>query len=61
MKQSAKFAVLAACAKAMHDTYTHLLAGNGPDGLQPILATPETMARVLTVADYDRWSETYLN
>jgi oxaloacetate decarboxylase len=54
-------AVLAACAKAMYDTYTHLLAGNGPDGLQPILATPETMARVLKVADYDQWSETYLN
>lgn len=54
-------AVLAACAKAMHDTYTHLLAGNGPDGLQPILATPETMARVLKVADYDQWNRTYLN
>ncbi len=54
-------AVLAACVKAMRDTYTHLLAGNGPDGLQSILATPETMARVLKVTDYDQWSKTYLN
>jgi carboxyvinyl-carboxyphosphonate phosphorylmutase len=54
-------AVLAACAKAMHDTYTHLLAANGQDGLQPNLATPETMARLLKVADYDQWDKTYLN
>jgi carboxyvinyl-carboxyphosphonate phosphorylmutase len=54
-------AVLAAVAKAMHDTYTHLLAGNGPDGLQPILATPETMARVLKLADYAQWDKAYLN
>lgn len=54
-------AVLAACAKAMHDTYAHLRAGNGPDGLEPKLATPEEMARLLRVADYERWSEMYLN
>lgn len=54
-------AVLAACAKAMHDTYTHLLAGNGPDGLQPMLAAPEVMARVLKVADYEQWEKNYLN
>ena len=53
--------VLAACAKAMHDTYTHLLAGNGPDGLQPMLAAPEVMARVLKVADYEQWEKNYLN
>ena len=53
--------VLAACAKAMHDTYIHLLAGNGPDGLQPMLAAPEVMARVLKVADYEQWEKNYLN
>lgn len=54
-------AVLAACAKAMHDTYTHLLAGNGPEGLQPMLATPETMARVLRLADHEQLEKIYLN
>ena len=54
-------AVLAACAKAMFDTYAHLAAGNGPDGLQPILATPETMARVLRLADHEHWEKAYLN
>lgn len=54
-------AVLAACAKAMYDTFVHLRAGNGPAGLEPILAKPEEMAKLLRVADYERWSEGYLN
>lgn len=53
--------VLAACAKAMHDTFVHLRAGNGPAGLEPKLATPDEMARLLKVADYERWSETFVN
>lgn len=54
-------AVLAACAKAMHDTYMHLKADGDADALKPRLATPEEMARLLRVADYQRWSEGYLN
>ena len=54
-------AVLAACAKAMHDTYMHLKADADPEGLKPKLATPEEMARLLRVADYKRWDESYLN
>ena len=54
-------AVLAACAKAMQDTYLHLKADADPRALQPRLATPEEMARLLRVADYRRWDETYLN
>jgi carboxyvinyl-carboxyphosphonate phosphorylmutase len=53
-------AVLAAVAKAMHETFMHLRAGDGPAGLEPMLATPDTMAGLLKVADYQRWSETYL-
>jgi len=54
-------AVLAACAKAMHDTYVHLKADGDPEGLKPKLATPEDMARLLRVADHQRFNETYLN
>lgn len=54
-------AVLAACAKAMYDTFMHLRAGDGPAGLEPILAKPEEMAKLLRVADYQRWSNSYLN
>lgn len=54
-------AVLAACAKAMYDTFMHLRKGDGPAGLEPILVKSEEMARLLRVADYQRWSETYLN
>jgi len=54
-------AVLAACAKAMHDTYMHHKADADPEGLKPRLATPEEMARLLKVADHQRWIETYLN
>jgi len=54
-------AVLAACAKAMHDTYMHLKADADPEGLKPKLATPEEMARLLKVADYERWNDEYLN
>src|SRR5262245_25817820 len=54
-------AVLAACAKAMHDTYMHLKADADPEGLKPRLATPEEMARLLKVADYGRWNDSYLN
>jgi carboxyvinyl-carboxyphosphonate phosphorylmutase len=54
-------AVLAACAKAMHDTYVHLKADADPEGLKPKLATPEAMARLLRVADYQRWNDIYLN
>jgi carboxyvinyl-carboxyphosphonate phosphorylmutase len=54
-------AVLAACAKAMHDTYMHLKADADPEGLKPRLATPEEMARLLRVADYKHWDESYLN
>ena len=53
--------VLAACAKAMHDTYMHLKADADPEALKPKLATPEEMARLLKVADYQRWNDTYLN
>jgi carboxyvinyl-carboxyphosphonate phosphorylmutase len=54
-------AVLAACAKAMHDTYTHLKADGDAEALKPRLATPETMAQLYRVADYQRWNDTYLN
>jgi carboxyvinyl-carboxyphosphonate phosphorylmutase len=54
-------AVLAACAKAMHDTFMHLKADADPEGLKPRLATPEEMAHLLKVADYQRFSDTYLN
>jgi carboxyvinyl-carboxyphosphonate phosphorylmutase len=54
-------AVLAACAKAMYDTYMHHKADADPEALKPKLATPEEMARLLRVADYQRWDETYLN
>lgn len=53
--------VLAACAKAMYDTYTHLKAEGDPEALKTRLATPEEMARLLKVADYERLSDTYLN
>ena len=53
--------LLAACAKAMHDTYMHLKADADPEDLKPKLATPEVMARLLKVADYQRWNDTYLN
>lgn len=54
-------AVLAACAKAMHDTYMHLKADADPEALKPKLATPDEMARLLKVADYQRWNDTYVN
>ena len=54
-------AVLAAIAKAMHDTYTHFRNGGTADGLKPILATPEEMARLIGKAEYERLSENYLN
>ncbi len=54
-------AVLAAIAKAMHDTYTHFRNGGTADGLKPILATPEEMARLIGRAEYQRLMETYLN
>ncbi|RPI48324.1 MAG: oxaloacetate decarboxylase, partial [Betaproteobacteria bacterium] len=54
-------AVLPACAKAMYDTYMHLMADGDPAALAPKLATPEEMARLTRVADYQRWSDTYLN
>ena len=54
-------AVLAACAKAMHDTYVHFKADGDAEGLKQKIATPEEMARLLRVADYQRWTEAYLN
>ena len=54
-------AVLPACAKAMYDTYMHLKADGDPVELTPKLATPEEMARLMRVADYQRWNDTYLN
>ena len=54
-------AVLAACAKAMHDTYMHLKEDRDPAALKPSLATPETMAKLYKVADYKQWNDTYLN
>ena len=54
-------AVLAACAKAMHDTYMHLKADADPEGLKPKLATPEEMARLLKLSEYQRWNENFLN
>jgi carboxyvinyl-carboxyphosphonate phosphorylmutase len=54
-------AVLAACAKAMYDTYMHLKADADPEALKPRLTTPDEMARLLKVADYQRSSDSYLN
>jgi len=54
-------AVLPACAKAMYDTYMHFKADAHPDELSAKLATPEEMARLLRVSDYERWSDEYLN
>ena len=54
-------AALAAMAKALHDTYTHFRAGGDADGLKPVLATPEEMARLLGVVDHERWRDAYLS
>lgn len=54
-------AVLAACAKAMYDTYMHLRADGDPEALTPKLATAEAMARITRAADYQQWSEAFLN
>lgn len=54
-------AVLAAVAKAMYDTYTHLAEDGDQAALKPRLATPDEMARFLKRADYQRWTDTYLN
>ena len=54
-------AVLAACAKAMYDTFTHLKADGDAAGLKEKIATPQEMARLLKVADYQRWNTDYLN
>jgi carboxyvinyl-carboxyphosphonate phosphorylmutase len=54
-------AVLPAVAKAMYDTYMHLAADRDPAELAPRLATPEEMARLTRVADFQRWSDEFLN
>jgi hypothetical protein len=48
-------------AKALFDTYTHFKEDGAPAALKPKLFAPEEMARLLKAADYQRWSETYLN
>ena len=54
-------AVLAACAKAMHDTFMHLKADGDAEALKPRLATPEEMARLMKVADYKQLNDLFLN
>jgi oxaloacetate decarboxylase len=54
-------AVLPAVVKAIYDTYRHLKADGDPARLSSQLATPEEMARLLRVAEYQNWSEAYLN
>ena len=54
-------AVVAAVAKAMYDTYMHLKEDGDREALKPRLLAPEEMARVLKAADYQRFSDTYLN
>jgi len=54
-------AVLAVCAKAMHDTYMHLKADGDAEDLKSKMATAEEMARLMRVVDYQTWDDAYLN
>ena len=54
-------AVLPAVAKTMYEIYRHLGADGDPAELAAKLATPEEMARLTRVADYQRWGEEFLN
>ncbi len=53
--------VLPAVAKTMYEVYLHLKADRDPAALAPKLATPEEMARLTRVADYERWSAEFLS
>jgi oxaloacetate decarboxylase len=54
-------AVLAVCAKAMYDTYMHFKADGDPKELSANMATAAEMARLMRAADYETWSDAYLN
>jgi len=54
-------AVVQAVAKAMYDTYMHLKTDGTQEALGPKLFPAEEMARVLRAADYECWSESFLN
>jgi carboxyvinyl-carboxyphosphonate phosphorylmutase len=54
-------AVLAVCAKAMYDTYTHFKGDGAPESLRSRMATPEEMARLMRAAEWQSRDDTYLN
>lgn len=53
-------AVVAAAAKAMRDTYAHLLGGGAPADLKPRIASPEEMARYIGAENYGKWRKEFL-
>ena len=54
-------AILAVCAKAMYETYTHFKTDGDLEALRPKMATAEEMARLTRAADYQTWTYAYLN
>jgi carboxyvinyl-carboxyphosphonate phosphorylmutase len=53
-------AAVAACAKALRETYAHLYGGGAPADLKTRIAPPEEMARYTGADTYRQWREEYL-
>ena len=51
---------VAAAAKALHDTYTHLYNGGSPADLKPKIASPREMDDFLNDKSYRKWQHDYL-
>lgn len=54
-------AVVQAVAKAMYDTYMHLKADGSQEALAPRMIPADEMAGITHAADFQRWSEDFLN
>ena len=52
---------IAAVARALHETYTHLYNGGAPADLQSRVASREEMARLMDAARYAEWRRKYLS
>jgi len=51
---------VAAAAKALHETYTHLYNGGAPADLQSRIASPQEMERLVDGESYKLWQREYL-
>jgi oxaloacetate decarboxylase len=53
--------VIPGIVKTMREIYTHLHEGRAPAALQPSIAAPQEMERLLGVANYEKWRREYLS